>query len=275
MSTQQTEALPALIERFRGLHFDHAPDGWPAVRTREITALLARITELESQLAQRFDAADMATAAAQAAAQGVAYAEMTEKYYLAGGKVPTWDAKQMRAFADATHALRASHGQAYPTIDDLCARIKAADDAAADRDYMLDSNDCIAVLRGEWKGPLTMDKPERASHGQAPAGANENAKLVTLIAKCRDAFPIPDHGDPIENYWSAAIEDPSNVPAYLQEIAKRKQADSVQEDAARYRWLRERSSTMFVNVSINGDGAEIAETLDSAVDAARKQGATL
>ena len=65
MSTQQTEALPALIERFRGLHFDHAPDGWPAVRTREITALLARITELESQLAQRFDAADMATAAAQ------------------------------------------------------------------------------------------------------------------------------------------------------------------------------------------------------------------
>ena len=72
MSTQQTEALPALIERFRGLHFDHAPDGWPAVRTREITALLARITELESQLAQRFDAADMATASAQGFRDGVA-----------------------------------------------------------------------------------------------------------------------------------------------------------------------------------------------------------
>lgn len=69
--------------------------------------------------------------------------------------------------------LRASHGQPYPTIDDLCARIKAADDAAADRDYMLDSNDCIAILRGEWKGPLAMDKPERASHGQAPASKIE------------------------------------------------------------------------------------------------------
>ena len=50
-------------------------------------------------------------------------------------------------------------------------------------------------------------------------------------------------------------------------------ADSVLEDAARYRWLREWSSTMFVKISINGEGAEIAETLDSAVDAARKQGA--
>ena len=55
--------------------------------------------------------------------------------------------------------------------------------------------------------------------------------------------------------------------------AARDPADSVQEDAARYRWLRERSSTMFVNISINGEGAEIAATLDSAVDAARKQGA--
>ena len=50
-------------------------------------------------------------------------------------------------------------------------------------------------------------------------------------------------------------------------------ADSVLKDAARYRWLREWSSTMFVKISINGEGAEIAETLDSAVDAARKQGA--
>ena len=32
-----------------------------------------------------------------------------------------------------------------------CAEIKAADDKASDNDYMLDSNDCIAVIRGTWQ----------------------------------------------------------------------------------------------------------------------------
>ena len=55
--------------------------------------------------------------------------------------------------------------------------------------------------------------------------------------------------------------------------AQTREIERLRQDAARYRWLRERSSTMFVNISINGEGAEIAATLDSAVDAARKQGA--
>ena len=44
-------------------------------------------------------------------------------------------------------------------IETACALIKAADDAAHDSDYMLDSNDCIKVLRGQWNGPLMNDKP--------------------------------------------------------------------------------------------------------------------
>ena len=49
-----------------------------------------------------------ATPSRMAAQPGAVYAELPEKYYLAGGEVPTWDAKQMHAFADATNALRAS-----------------------------------------------------------------------------------------------------------------------------------------------------------------------
>ena len=45
-----------------------------ASRTDLFAAMIARITELESQLAQRFDAADMATAAAQGFRDGVASA---------------------------------------------------------------------------------------------------------------------------------------------------------------------------------------------------------
>jgi hypothetical protein len=37
--------------------------------------------------------------------------------------------------------------------DRICAAIKEEDDHCADGDYMLDSDDCIAVARGEWKRP--------------------------------------------------------------------------------------------------------------------------
>ena len=50
MNTTQTETLAELIERLRSLSIDHGPKGWPAVRTRDVTALLDRIAELEAQL---------------------------------------------------------------------------------------------------------------------------------------------------------------------------------------------------------------------------------
>jgi hypothetical protein len=34
--------------------------------------------------------------------------------------------------------------------DRLCEAIKAADDKASESDYMLDSDDCIRVIRGTW-----------------------------------------------------------------------------------------------------------------------------
>ena len=42
----------------------------------------------------------------------MAYAELPPRYYLVGGVEKAWDHQQMHAFADATHTLRASHGQA-------------------------------------------------------------------------------------------------------------------------------------------------------------------
>jgi hypothetical protein len=52
-------------------------------------------------------------------------------------------------------------------LEALCARIKAADDAAADNGYMLDANDCISVLKGTWSGPLANDCPPKPRLGDA------------------------------------------------------------------------------------------------------------
>ena len=49
MDTKHPEALPDLIDRMRSLPGCHTPDGWPAVRTGEITALIA---ELDRQHAE-------------------------------------------------------------------------------------------------------------------------------------------------------------------------------------------------------------------------------
>ena len=68
MTTQQTEALQCAAD----LEYSIARHGMQDAFTlnayramKMVRTQLARITELESQLAQRFDAADMATAAAQ------------------------------------------------------------------------------------------------------------------------------------------------------------------------------------------------------------------
>ena len=70
---QQPEAL-RLAEQYD--HGDPATHGnaWKAAVCAELRTQHARITELESQLAQRFDAADVATAAAQGFRDGVASA---------------------------------------------------------------------------------------------------------------------------------------------------------------------------------------------------------
>lgn len=36
-------------------------------------------------------------------------------------------------------------------LEEHCSLILAADDKASESDYMLDSDDCIAVLRGTWE----------------------------------------------------------------------------------------------------------------------------
>jgi hypothetical protein len=43
--------------------------------------------------------------------------------------------------------------------------------------------------------------------------------LIDALSQCRDAFPAPKEGSPIESYWAGAMADPLSVPEYLKQIA--------------------------------------------------------
>ena len=72
MTTQQPEALRLADELCEAIAEYPEPTALEAQAAAELRAQHAHITELEAQLAQRFDAADMATAAAQGFRDGVA-----------------------------------------------------------------------------------------------------------------------------------------------------------------------------------------------------------
>jgi len=112
-------------------------------------------------------------------------------------------------------------------------------------------------IEASWLGWIA-----RASHGQAPAGATKPTEQQILeAAEKAGLWPNTVHS------WIPAFH------RYHKELAKAQpaqaQADSVLEDAARYRLVR-RGQHWSV---IDGIGNDLrAEALDAAVDAARKQG---
>ena len=87
---------------------------------------------------------------------------------------------------DAGKRAAEQPAQQQEWIETACALIKAADDAAADRDYMLDSNDCIRVLRGEWKGGMLNDCPPAPQPPAQPA--REPLTPAQKIALAEDWF---------------------------------------------------------------------------------------
>jgi hypothetical protein len=78
-----------------------------------------------------------------------------------GKKVRGEMADELLAAPEAPQSAKRETDAWSECVETACAPIKAADDAAADGDYMLDSDDCIKVLRGQWKAPLVNDCPPK------------------------------------------------------------------------------------------------------------------
>ncbi len=79
--------------------------------------------------------------------------------YLGFAEDLDFTASQMRAYVDADRAARAPadsvlEDAAQLERERICAAIKAEDDYCVEHgDYMLDSDDCIKIVRGEWVRP--------------------------------------------------------------------------------------------------------------------------
>jgi len=143
-------------------------DRWDTPLWKDVPATAEYIGRLRAALA-----AWQATAAPQ----GVAYADahgaiMGAAYDFRDAHISGSPNQKRSAHAAlesaVTHALRASHGQAPATVqadsvqedaarserERICAAIKVEDDYCVEQgDYMLDSDDCIKIARGDWVRP--------------------------------------------------------------------------------------------------------------------------
>jgi hypothetical protein len=84
---------------------------------------------------------------------------------------------------------------AQALIDEICERIKAADDKASEGDYMLDSDDCISVIRGTWG----LAAPEAGAGGQGDVsgeGGDCDCLLQRVRQERRPALAQPDRSRP-------------------------------------------------------------------------------
>lgn len=75
-----------------------------------------------------------------------------------------------------------------------------------------------SVWAAAWKAALLAASPT------PPAEQQAKDSYIKLLADCRDAFPVPEHGSPIENEWIAAVGSHEAVPVYLQAVAKQQAA---------------------------------------------------
>ena len=280
MTTRQPEALrlAEILEGGYSLAWLYERGGYEV--SAELRTQHARITALESQLAQRFDAADMATAAAQGFRDGAtATAQpVAERHY---GPLRDADAEygQQLSVYSTPRAQPAQQGVAYAELPESFLEIPDVQDESGINAYY--SREVV----------LECIDAALASHGQAPADAKALAEAdrrageaERLLATCKEYVMRFEQVRGRMKYQWGADQRVSFDEVWAEALALKKaaQTDSVQEDAARYRWLaascRSTSEHWGGRWSIIIDGPapkshDSEDDFDAAVDAARKQGA--
>ena len=186
-----------------------------------------------------------------------------------------FDADQMRAFADATHAIRASHGQAPAHVLHLVQDAFAEVAMAYPKAFALHK---VGLADTAVRKALAAPCPQAAQ--QAPAGASAEPYGWLYDWTHSSATGRADTTYTGFTKDEAHARKHDNCLAIFAAPQPAPSADSVLEDAARYRWLRDESWAGYNSgngtpkvYTIDGAGnrkMQLAEdAMDSAVDAAR------
>ena len=77
----------------------------------------------------------------------------------------------------------------------------------------------------------------------------------TALAACRDAFPIPPQGSPLEQLWGAAMGEPESIPAHVKACAAQQSAQPEQESVYQYQlangsWIDQAKDSHDYNVKM-------------------------
>ena len=200
--------------------------GYPLmVRAVDFNRIHTESEMRRTALLDEMQKAALAAGQATAAQPGVVYAELPAPNYPKSGGFPgTFAEAQMRAFADATHMLRASRGQAP---------------AQPDPAYSAACHLATALFKKHFA-----HLPDFASGQAVWSLCDSTAGVISQI----------------DNMVAGLVQPPTTSP----------QADSVLEDAARYRFLRDgewRENDKLESII----RLQLNSLWDAAIDAARKQ----
>lgn len=145
-----------------------------------------------------------------------------------------------------------------------------ANDAGFNINRQDNDNYLYSATRGAWGAwqAATQRQQERIAALEAQVST-----LTTALFDCREAFPIPEPGAPLEPAWMGAMVEPEGVPEYV-----KAQVQALRLDAGRYRYLRSHclcaghgSITVFLD-DRHGTGNRARplhlEEMDTAIDAA-------
>jgi hypothetical protein len=117
--------------------------------------------------------------------------------------------------------------QLYKTLRDLTDEAGAVDTVIGRPDVLRRRlaalRDAVGQTRGDIPAPPAAPTSETSATASVEGLMNEEPAtedLISALAQCRDAFPTPEPGSPLESQWMAAIACPSEVPEYVRQCVE-------------------------------------------------------